>query len=142
LLYVREDSLRGIEMSVIERQANLVAMVQDAIVIDLEKGQDISGLVVNLKHLVDMLNVLSALGTKPSETGNRQALARGDDRKREEYERDVRRQYARMKQSPVPPTQYVYNDGFQGVTISNERQQQPRQEPYRLEEREYWDDEQ
>lgn len=111
-------------MSVIERQANLVAMVQDAIAGGLESGQDVSGLVVNLKHLVDMLSVLSSLGATTGQVAQRKRV---DEGRREEYERDVRRQYARMKQNPVPPTQYVYGDGFQGVTMPD-GQQQPRQQ--------------
>jgi hypothetical protein len=148
---------------IVQRQVNLIAMLQDEISIRVQDKKDPSMAMSALREAISLLKELMSLGsTEPVRVParvNTESSQRADNRRQEEYERDVRSQYEReQSRKALPPTQYIYNDGFHGVTLPSQRlphQEQrgsfvgasastnvPEQyEPYAVEEKEYWDNE-
>ena len=130
---------------IVQRQINLVAMFQDEVSLRVQDKKDPSVVMSALREAISLLKELMALevATPPKTV----APPRAERPRVEEYERDIRKQYERVeRQKSLPPTQYVYNDGFHGVTLPSEQQSHQEQrepyEPYTVEEKEYWDNEQ
>jgi hypothetical protein len=116
---------------IVQRQVNLIAMLQDEISIRIQDKKDPSMAMSALREAISLLKELMMLGiAEPVKTV---APPRTDNRRQEEYERDVRKQYEREEsQKTLPPTQYIYNDGFHGVTLPNQQQSRSeiQHEPY------------
>jgi hypothetical protein len=130
--------------AILQRQRELVMIFQDEISLALREKRDtvhISALVSSFRVVVSMLDEMSATTTPNKENTKK---------RQEEYERGVQQQYRLQQQEvrqvpPPTPTKYAYNDGFQGVTLPQHqasKQKQPQDyEPYRTEDKEYWEDE-
>lgn len=131
------------DQTIVQRQRELVMIFQDEISLALREKRDashISALVSNFKIVVSMFDEMSS-SVIPNSKENIK-------RRQEEYERGVQQQYRLQQQEvrqappppPAPPTQYAYNDGFQGVTLPSQ-QPSAEYEPYRTQDKEYWEDE-
>jgi hypothetical protein len=133
------------DQTIVQRQRELVMIFQDEISLALREKRDashISALVSNFKIVVSMFDEMSS-SVIPNSKENIK-------RRQEEYERGVQQQYRLQQQevrqtppsSPPVPTQYAYNDGFQGVTLPQQpSRQEAEYEPYRTQDKEYWEDE-